>query len=151
MSGMGDGTFAPSENVTRAQFVKMIVEAFDFTGTGTASFSDVSAEDWFSEYVLIAANNGIVSGYGENFGPNDSIICQDAALIVSRVLSMKEIELKFSPTDESEASEYARAAIGLLKANGIITDEMGFSAFEKATRAQSAFLIYGAYRLKQAL
>lgn len=147
ISGMGDGTFAPSDNVTRAQFVKMIVEAFDFTGKGTASFDDI-ADEWYAEYVLIAANNGVVNGYDGRFSPNDNITCQDAALIVSRVLDMKGIKLEKSPADENEAAEYAHSAVALLKGNDIITDEMGFSAADKATRAQSAYLIYGAYKLK---
>ncbi|MGN1098576.1 MAG: S-layer homology domain-containing protein [Clostridia bacterium] len=149
INGMSAGVFAPDENVTRAQFVKMIVEAFDFEVKGEASFADVSKEtDWFAEYVLIAANNGIVNGYGENFGPNDNISCQDAALIMKRVADMKGIKLDEPAAEENEAAEYAREAVALLKGNGIISEEMGFSAAEKATRAQSAYLIYGVYKLK---
>lgn len=148
INGMGGGIFAPDDDVTRAQFVQMIVKAFDFKPTGASSFSDVN-DEWFAEAVLIAADNGIVNGYGGYFRPNDNITCQDAAVIVNRVLNMKGIELpKPAAASDGDAAEYAKDAIGLLRGNGMIAEEMGFSSLVKATRAQSAYLIYGAYKLK---
>ena len=146
VNGIGDGTFAPERSVTRAEFVKMIVEAFDFEGTGTAEFEDISGDEWYAEVVLIAANNGIVNGYDGKFSPTDNISCQDAALILRRVAEMKGIGLPKPPAEESEAAEYARNAVAMLRGNGIITEEMGFSAKENATRAQSAYMIYNIYR-----
>lgn len=148
INGMGGGIFAPDENVTRAQFVQMIVKAFDFKPTGASTFSDVN-DEWFAEAVLIAADNGIVNGYDGYFRPNDNITCQDAAVIVHRVLNMKGIELpKPAAAADDDAAEYAKDAIGLLRGNGMIAEEMGFSSLVKASRAQSAYLIYGAYKLK---
>lgn len=148
LSGMGGGLFAPTENVSRAQFVQMITKAFGFTATGESSFSDVG-DEWFAPAVLAAADNGIVNGYDGRFEPYASVTCQDAAVIVSRVLDMLEISLPLPlESSEDEAAEYAREAIGLLRANGIITDEMGFSPLSAAGRAQSACLIYGAYKLR---
>ncbi len=148
INGMGDGTFAPQANVTRAQFVKMIVQAFGFEGKGDVAFNDVAPDAWYANDVLIAANNGIVNGIGGgNFAPEANISCRDAALIVQRVLTMKNVNLP-APAEAPEASEYAAEAVGTLISAGIITDEMKFSSLEKATRAQSAYLIYGAYKLK---
>ena len=146
VNGIGDGTFAPERSVTRAEFVKMIVEAFDFEGTGSAEFEDIAGDEWYAEVVLIAANNGIVNGYDGKFSPTDNISCQDAALILRRVAEMKGIGLPKPPAEESEAAEYARGAVAMLKGNGIITEEMGFSAQENATRAQSAYMIYNIYK-----
>ena len=146
VNGIGDGTFAPERSVTRAEFVKMIVEAFEFKGAGTAEFDDISGDEWYAEVVLIAANNGIVNGYEGKFSPTDNISCQDAALILRRVAEMKGIGLPKPPADESEAAEYARSAVAMLRGNGIITEEMGFSAQKNATRAQSAYMIYNIYR-----
>lgn len=151
LNGMGNGIFAPADNVTRAQFVQMIVNAFEFSSTGESSFTDVS-DEWFAPAVLIAADNGIVNGYDGRFDPNANITCQDAAVIVRRVLDMKGISLpmplNLEENDESEAAWYAREAIALLRANGMIPEEMGFSPLQNATRAQSAYLIYGAYSIK---
>lgn len=146
INGMGDGTFAPDRGVTRAEFVKMIVEAFGFEGAGDAAFDDISGDEWYAGVVLVAANNGIVNGYAGKFSPNNNISCQDAALILSRVAQMKGIKLDQPSAQESEAVEYARGAVAQLKGNGVITPEMGFSATENATRAQSAFMIYNIYK-----
>lgn len=149
INGMGEGIFAPKENVTRAQFVKMIVEGFGFEGKGDVSFTDIAGDEWYADVVLVAANNGIVNGYDGRFSPNSNISCRDAALIISRVLAMKNIELKNAPSDkEFDGAEYAAEAVKLLAGNGIIDDKMGFESLENATRAQSAYLIYGAYMLK---
>ncbi len=148
VNGIGDGTFAPQRNVTRAEFVKMIVEAFDFEGKGDAAFSDVSDSDWFAEYVLIAANNGIVNGYDGKFSPTDNISCQDAALILRRVVDMKNITLPSGYAEISGTAEYAAKAVAELNGSGIIGAAMGFQPTQKATRAQSAYLIAQVYGLR---
>ncbi len=148
IDGMGDGTFAPQANVTRAQFVKMTVRAFDLENKGEAAFDDVSPDAWYADDVLTAASNGIINGVGDGkFAPEANISCRDAALIIQRVLAMNNTSLP-APAEAPEGSEYAAEAVGELISAGIITDEMKFSPSEKATRAQSAYLIYGAYKLK---
>lgn len=149
INGMGDGIFAPDKNVTRAQFAKMIVQAFDLEGVGEASFTDVSEDAWYAQAVLVAANNAIVNGYDGRFNPEENISCRDAALIISRVLEKKNIKLgKEASAEKFEEAQYAAEAVRLLAGNGIITDEMGFDSLKNATRAQSAYLIYEAYKLK---
>ncbi len=148
VNGTGDGTFAPSNNVTRAEFVKMIVTAFGFEHTDVpASFSDVSGDEWYADVVYIAAENGIVNGYDGKFSPLDNISCQDAALILRRVADMKALAFVKPPVVENEAAEYARDSVALLKGNGVIDNAMGFSAQTNATRAQSAYMIYNIYKM----
>lgn len=147
VNGIGNGIFAPMDNVTRAQFVHMIVNAFGFGGNGVITFSDVGNQ-WFANSVLIAANNGLVGGYDGKFNPDDNITCQDAAVILKRVLDMKGVNLSaFVTVPETIGADYALDAIGVLRANGIITPEIGFSPFLYASRAQAAYMIYGAYKL----
>lgn len=149
VNGIGDGTFAPENNVTRAEFVKMIVAAFGFEHTGeVARFNDVTGDEWYADVVYIAAENNIVNGYDGKFSPMDNISCQDAALILKRVADTKNISLIRPPVMETEAADYAREAVALLKGNKIIDKDMGFSASTNATRAQSAYMIYNIYRLK---
>lgn len=149
VNGIGDGAFAPENNVTRAEFVKMIVSAFGFESTGAAArFDDVAGDEWYAEAVYIAAENNIVNGYDGKFSPLDNISCQDAALILRRVADINGISLISPPVVETEAAEYAREAVALLKGNKIIDSEMGFSALANATRAQSAYMIYNIYKLR---
>lgn len=152
VNGVGDGTFAPSRGVTRAEFVKMTVAAFGFKSKGNApEFTDVDGSEWYADVVGVAAENGIVNGYSDgSFGPSKNISCQDAALILSRVANMKGISLPMPRNGmETGASEYAGEAVELLWSNGVIAEEIDFKPFENATRAQSAYMIYKIFELGQ--
>ncbi len=55
VSGDGTGYFNPDGNVTREQFLKMIIMAADIeTDNGEKTFSDVSDDAWYKDYVLTA-------------------------------------------------------------------------------------------------
>ncbi len=60
INGMGDGTFAPEENVTYAQIVKMIVAAMGYT-----TICD-NAGGYPGGYLTTAANIGVTAGVGVN-------------------------------------------------------------------------------------
>ncbi len=144
VSGMGGGIFAPADGVTRAQFVQMTVKAFGFSGKEGVSFTDVSDGDWFADAVLTAAANGVVNGYDGRFEPASPVTCRDAAVILHRVLKMKGAAV---PEAAASADDYSAEAVGSLTAAGVITGEMSFSPLEGASRAQSAYMIYGALNL----
>lgn len=84
------GYFGPANTVTRAEFAKMVVEAFGLTCDlpGTPTFSDVSdTSTWYYGYVEVAACNGIVNGYSNGmFGANDQINRADGAVMIHRAL-----------------------------------------------------------------
>lgn len=70
------GLFGPADTVTRAAATKILVEAFDLSSTSSTPsvFKDVREGDWFKDYVEIASQNGIVTGYSNgNFGPADPV------------------------------------------------------------------------------
>lgn len=64
VSGNGDGNFEPQKNVTREQFVKMVVEAFDVKKISDSemNFSDVMSDDWFYPYLYVGYNSGVICG-----------------------------------------------------------------------------------------
>ena len=69
INGFEDGTFRPSENLTRAQFCTLVISLLgksDEVSTAARSslFSDVKSSDWFAGYVNIAAQEGLVNGRG---------------------------------------------------------------------------------------
>ncbi|HMA37394.1 MAG TPA: S-layer homology domain-containing protein [Chloroflexia bacterium] len=65
ISGYGDGTFRPNNNVTRGQFAKIIVSArgWAIDTTGGPHFADVPASNGFYTFVETAYNHTIISGY----------------------------------------------------------------------------------------
>ena len=89
INGMGDGTFAPNSNMTRAQFATITVKALGLTAKANNNFTDVKAADWFAPYVGTANTYGIVNGMGDGtFNPGGTITRQEAATMVARAAKL---------------------------------------------------------------
>lgn len=106
------GFFGPGDLVNRAAATKVLVNAFSVpTDLSPASvFPDVSAGDWFYEYVTTAYNQSIVDGYANgNFGPADFVTrAQTAKLVVNSqnpVERMAEEEEMEEEMEEEEMEE----------------------------------------------
>ncbi len=153
VSGRGDGTFDPGGQITRAEYAQMLINAIgkssDYADT---TFNDVPTDAWFYHNVAVAAQLGIVSGYGDgNFGPYDlitreqmALMTQKAAIVMNKSLTGAAVAA-FS--DDAEIADWAKAAVYDLANVGIING-MGDGTFApkaNATRAQAAVIIYGAF------
>ncbi len=87
--GFDDGTFRPESNVTRAEFVKVLIEKDggianvpDGTLTG---FSDVDTypPHWAQKYIALGVQKGYLAGMGDGtFAPNDTIKYEQAMKIL---------------------------------------------------------------------
>lgn len=136
LSGMGDGSFAPKASLTRAQFAKIAVCMMGKTKEAvvtTAAFSDVSYSDWYSGYVNVVANEGIITGYPDgSFGANDSITYAQTITILVRLLgySAEDVGHKWPQGYVDKA-----AVLG-------ITDGVSFSSNDVINRETAALLIY---------
>ncbi len=147
VNGRAEGVFAPGENVTRAEFVTMIVNAFGWYDTGSESaFTDVSANDWFTAHVASGANKGIITGDGGLFNPNVSITREDMAVIAFRALlaSGKTLDAEKSFTDSGVMADYAIEAIGKMAGSGVLSGmpDGSFEPKRNLTRAEAAVVIY---------
>lgn len=84
LGGYPDNTFKPSNTINRAEFIKIVMEAapFDFAqGTEGNCFDDVK-DEWFAQYVCVAKENGVISGYADNtFHPSKEINVAEALKI----------------------------------------------------------------------
>ena len=146
ISGYPDNSFRPNGNVTRAEFVKMLVSAFHFNGGEALPFGDVNPSDWYYSYIRVAYAKGVINGSSEStFNPNGEITREDACVIVYRYLSglgvLKDTKASFA--DEAEFAAYATEAISTLAGNGIVNG-VGDNRFEpkaKINRASCAVLI----------
>ncbi len=141
-----DGNFRPDDNITRAEFVKVLCTAFDIKAEGDAQFNDVSADSWYAPYVNVLAAAGIAKGDNGNFRPDDQISRQDAAVLLQRVITYVGITLEdgeLSFTDSDAMSDYAKDAIASLVKAGIINgmEDGSYAPIANITRAQVAKLI----------
>jgi len=87
VSGYSDGSFRPNDNVTRAQFAKMLVGAlgWQMAVPASPSFRDVPANYWAYNYIETAVSHGVISGYTDGtFRPNSTVTrAQVAKMIVA--------------------------------------------------------------------
>ena len=146
LNGVADGWFAPSYNVTRAQFVRMLVLALDIElSDGHSTFADVADDAWFAPYIFAAQSAGIVLGDDvNNANPNGYITRQDMAVLLFRAANFSYSDTDVYFLDSAEISHYAVDAVVSLVERGIILG-MGdntFAPLNNATRAQAAVIIY---------
>ena len=149
VAGRGDGKFYPNDIMTREEFVKLIVLAFDiYDGAAAASFDDVSADSWSYPYIASAARLGIVTGNDNNeFNPSGSITREDMAVIMHRVYNIAGLKGQTAELDFADAdsiSGYAKEAVGVLSGASIING-MGDGTFapkSAVTRAQASKVAY---------
>jgi hypothetical protein len=152
INGTAPNIFAPNNNVTRAEFVKMLVNAIDGLDTGNtlpAGFNDVIGGQWYSDFIYWAADKKVVSGYQDgSFGINKNISRQEMAVIIDRFAGVMTIDLaptmkKTAFADDSKIAPYAKDAVYKMQQAGIIGGK-GSNTFDplgNATRAEAAKMI----------
>ncbi len=153
VSGDGNGTFRPGDSVTREEFLKMILVAFDFNIENTSvAFGDVAPGAWYAPYVATAYNSGITKGKSDTaFGVGDSITREEMAVFIARAAEkinkpVTAVSSYDAFADEADVSAYALEAVRLLQ-NAQIINGMADNRFcpsELSTRAQAAVIIYRA-------
>ncbi len=80
IGGYDDGTFRPSQNVNRAEAIKIVTEAFGApTSRLTGVPADVEPGTWFHPFVAKGILIGIV-GQSEPFRPSDNLTREEAAM-----------------------------------------------------------------------
>ncbi len=145
VSGYEDGSYKPDNNITRAEFAKLIAAYLKLDTSKGASFADVAADSWYSGVVGAVAEAGIVKGSGDNFEPDKNITREDAAVMLARMIeylgkTLAEGEAEFK--DEAEISDYAKTAVNALSALKIIEGyDGGFAPKDNTTRAAAAALL----------
>lgn len=153
IDGFDDGTFRPDNSVTRAELVKMIVEAFQLSGKTENSFSDVADKSWYADYVAVAHKNSVV--YGDengNFRPEEFVTRQDAAVMIYRMVNQSSQYDDVNTavfTDFNEISDYAKTAVATLSENDFVSGnpDGSFTPLKNITRAEvSAILCRVLYR-----
>ena len=146
ISGNGQGLFRPADNITREEFVKMLVIAFDKeSNSAVCNFTDVDMDNWSYSYIAAAISDGIVNGISDSkFGFGLPITRQDMAVMIYRALGANAGNVAADFKDFAEIAPYAKDAVTYLATAGIINGmENGkFEPAKSATRAECAKLIY---------
>lgn len=145
VNGFSDGSFKPNNNVTRAEFAKMIAQILGLNVYGGSTFTDVAPDSWYNGYVAAVEKAGIVTGTDGKFMPNSYITRQDAAVMLARVLTYKGHVINkqsYGFKDEASISAYAKDSVNAMAKLGLITGyDGGFAPKDNTTRGQAAALL----------
>ncbi|MCL1905741.1 MAG: InlB B-repeat-containing protein, partial [Clostridiales bacterium] len=143
---------SPNMTTTRGMIVTILyrLEGEPDVSDLTNPFDEVAAGTWYTDAVIWAAGNGIVSGYGGGkFGPEDSITRQDLAVILNNYAKSVGIKLPAVNgykgfNDDADIANYAKDAIERFFEAGIIAGKPGniFDPKGDATRAEVAAMLH---------
>lgn len=147
VSGRSATTFAPEEQVTRAEFMKMLVIGLfkEQEDKATQVFEDVNPNSWYAKYVEFAKNHDLANGYEEGrfFRPNQSISRAEAVKIMMSALGFAQLSAvpsSFDDVVEGWQIPFIEKAKELEIIGGYTENLFGPNDF--LTRAQAAKLIY---------
>lgn len=157
LSGVGNKMFEPSRDVTRAEFVKMLCNAFDVSAEKAKimKFSDVSAYDWYEPYIFKFYSAGYINGISEEyFGANQTLMRQDACVICARILNIStEFKLELDrkkPGDLDKCDAYAKGSVYNMYNKSLVSgNENGdFMPHKALSRAEAAVLVENILNLR---
>ena len=157
ISGKAERLFFPNDNITREEFVKIIMLTFfENAEVPDVNFDDVDNSAWYAKYVKQAFGNGIINGIGDNlFGTGMNITREDMAVIAYRTavaagkIEESETESDFKFEDDYDIADYAKNAVYSLYEEGVINGVTleSFAPKQELTRAQAAKVVYFIYTL----
>lgn len=153
IQGTEAGHFNPAAQVTRAEFLNMLMNTFDLLDeTAIPTFSDIKEGAWYSDAIASAQKLGIVKGKADgSFGVHEPITREEMAVMIYRLASSLEVAL---PTGEGEVSAAfadleqlsaeSLAAVEAVRKGGLIAGmaDGRFDPNGQTTRAQAATVIY---------
>ena len=150
LNDVEDGKFAPQASLTRATMLTILYNYEKPEGAyGESGFADVAAEKWYGDSVAWAAENGLVSGYNENFRLDDAITRQEAAVILFRFAKymdkgpVEDWAIRIDYVDVAEISDWAYEAIMWATMKGITSGrpDKTLDPTGIATRAEVATML----------
>lgn len=148
MTGYGDGMMRPKNRVNRAEFLKMLFETVDLAVPRTAysaRYTDVKEGEWFSKYVFMADELGVIQGYPDGlFRPGANVNRVEALKMAMQFTDLEvrdSLEVAFGDVYATDwFSRYVQTAYR----EGILDElEVGQNVFpgEFITRAEAAKII----------
>lgn len=133
VNGYSDGTFLPDNNLTRAEFAKLIVllagkESSLASASYKSEFSDVTNTHWAVSYVNLAYSLGYVEGDGNGlYSPDRNVTVAEAISVIIRMLGYETGDIGYQWPEDYMIFAYD---IGLL--DGIDKDYDEYITREEA-------------------
>ncbi|WP_304508702.1 S-layer homology domain-containing protein [Anaerotignum sp.] len=149
ISGRDGYNFDGDSNITRAEFVSILVRALGLPKDGKANFGDISENDWYYGAVGTAVEYGLVKGCEDgSFHPNDNLTRQEAMLMLQHAAVVAEytgvesaLDLS-SFADDSQIGSWAQDAVVFNVSNGLVVgSDNQLRPTDTITRAECAAVV----------
>lgn len=159
ITGKPDGLFHPSDVVTRAEFLKMLVNIAELVpGRGwkkhytetTPPFSDIPANEWYYKPVMVALANNILDRTKPTFRPGDPLLRAEAAKLLCLVFNYSTPSVDVSKFSDVATTDWFSPYVHAAQAHGAITgylkvsDPPPFLPQNNINRAEAAAMIWRA-------
>ena len=150
MSGMSEDIFAPNTPLTREMLAVILWNMTDNPEpNGIAPFLDVTSDKYYAKAIAWANENGVMYGYGEEFGVGEAVTREDFAAILYRYAAFKGYDTTQGGMairefiDFEQIADYAVEALGWAVNSGIISGMGDGTISPKATanRGQAAVML----------
>ena len=157
LSGYPNGRFYPDNNVSRAEFAKIMVTAAGILLSYNSEqyYQDVPVSHWSYPYVSSAMYylTGYNTPYGNYYYPDQAALREDIAVALVKLkgydlLGADESILTTMFTDASSISSDAKKYVAVAVERGLISgyEDNTFKGQSSITRAEAATLLWRAYQ-----
>ncbi|KAA0944286.1 S-layer homology domain-containing protein [Sporosarcina sp. ANT_H38] len=148
IGGYPDGTFRPSNTITRGQAAAIIAKMIklDTSKVKDPGFKDVPKANGYYKAIAALVEKGIISGYGDGrYGPNDTITRGQMASILVKAFDLPRYDFNSykSPFEDVKRGTGHDRSILIIYRLGITTGTSPdrFSPNQSVTRGQAAKML----------
>ena len=129
LQGYPNGTFRPTEKVTRGQFAAFIERALKLP-KGTGSFKDVGTNVKLKDSIFAVSRAGIMAGYTDNnFRPNDYITREQMAITMQAVVHYSGMPLDVTGVAITDRNDFGSSKSIQAVYNGLNYDYLNNKHF----------------------
>ncbi len=148
IAGYPDNTFKPNNNITRAEFTRMLSLALGLEQVTTGSqYKDLISGAWYSDSIAAASHAGLVKGNSNGeFKPNAEITRQEIVVIMARAMQDEPMSFDGQKTlfiDDADIAFWAKAGVIAVSQKELVGGypDRTFKPNNKATRAEACAVI----------
>jgi len=152
--GVTADKYEPAANITRGDYIHMLVTTLNLNAKVDSNFDDVSASSYYYKTIGIAKKLGITTGVGNNkLEPTAHITRQDMMALTARALIIaKKLDGSVDKTvlnkfkDKNAIAAYAADSTAMMVKSGIIAGNgVEVKPLANTSRAEAAVIMYRIY------
>ena len=155
--GYNDTSFAPNDTLTREQAATVMYNYFGgAAGSPGSGLPDVEGDEWYTDAVNWAVENGIMTGYSDSgeFGIGDGLSREQFCTVIVKAMGadLSDVDLSVLErfTDANSVSDWAKPAVAWAVQNGLMNgvenpdSTRSLQGIRNMTRAEMATMMKNA-------